>query len=154
MQPTRGDYSFSHTRHNSSVKRNLELSLEKVRKHLLPKKLHLRTEMDADNVIGCPPTNKHAQSTKHKTSFKRHSREKSELIGTTAPSHLLLHSYKPSKRHSLKETEAHNISVNRSTFLARRGSTTNNNSIDKMLKKQDLSPYRNSLSKNRSSKAA
>jgi len=153
MQQGRRQFSFGHSRHNTSVKRNLELSLEKVRKHLLPKKLHLRTDVDIENPTTNPSTSKHAQSTKNKNGFRRPSRNNKEISSTVHPHLFLQSSHKPSKRHSLKETEVNSISINKSAFLGRKNST-NNNSIERMLKKQDLSPYRNSLTKYRSSKAA
>jgi hypothetical protein len=74
MQQRREQFYFSQNRHNTSVKKNLEVSLEKVHKHLLPKKLHLRTDADIEISSKIPQSNKHVQSTKHKSAFKHHSR--------------------------------------------------------------------------------
>lgn len=120
---------------------------------MMPKKLHLRTDIEVENVSKMPQSNKHAQSTKNKTSFKRHSREKSDVDRTVNVNTFLFRekSHKPSKRHSLKD-DIHNISINRSTFIGRKGSTTNNNSIDKIYKKNDYSPYKDSLTKYKATK--
>jgi hypothetical protein len=116
----------------------------------MPKKLHLRTDLDIDSLAKVPPTNKHSQSTKNKSTFKQHLRQKSDIDRTVNVNSFLFkdQSHKPSKRHSLKD-DIHHVSINRSTFINRKGSVTKNNSIDKITRKDDLSPYKNSVSKHK-----
>lgn len=123
--------------------------MEKVKKQLLPYKLHLRTDADVERQPArFPQSNKNIQSQKQKSMWRRHSRDGSlnEITGNLQGL-LYLQSHKPSKRHSLKD-DIHQISINKSTFINRKSSATNSHqhsSVDKMTK--DLSPYKNSLKK-------